>query len=298
MLLFHSSNSSNCTALLCCLKDETSKYVFAGLLVLLAMLVVFGNMLVVIIIYSYKIMRTSANSLLCSLALIGVLHGAILTPLYVLVVFNNDMLLYNAVSTLQYIIFIVSLMIVAYMTYDRLTYICKPIDYELSFLKALLGLVQFELIPLLLAIIIYFASNSETLLLAAQIFILICLVAIAILLLSFCIVHKRTTSSQKSAVFLHMEQQSSLTVLLLYVALTLSVVPSIVHRFLSEPCWQLCTVRVLLLMANHVLNPMILFFRKPAMRSIALLIVCKQKNKARSARQSTQSYSVDVFTIS
>ena len=127
----HSTNSTHNA--ICPLYEEEAKDWMSAVLITMAILSFCSNLLVIIVICLYRILRTPINILLGELSILGLLNGAILLPVNITMVIrkHNGGTLREVDSLVEKLLLVLSACTIMMMSLERLRYYLAPRKYKL-----------------------------------------------------------------------------------------------------------------------------------------------------------------------
>ena len=273
-------------------------YIFAGTLILLAIVGTIENSLVIIAICKYKVLRTPTMVLIGALAIIDLLTSVIVIPLYSVLTLTPSELWHDTSIKLMTVVLALSLLTAVYISVDRLAHVYYLQKYNMTRKKSVAGLFiswisPFVVYSLVRGVFSWLDQSREAARVAgritAAVLITLCIVIIVGAYVGIFILLRQHAKEMKDTLqsnYVDDQSRASKTSLLIVGAVVAMNSPTLLYTItlssgLDTTTW-FCTITLLTLLGSSALNPFIYCLRIPIMTKHALMLIrCQGNGKER-----------------
>ena len=281
----------------CLLDDGLPLISFVTILVLLAMTATIENLMAIIVILRYKVLRSSFI-LLCILSLINLITGCIVTPIKIWITLKLDYTAMWAFASMFHGTLFFSLGTVLMISIDRFCYVYFLERYKMTTLKLFLGLCACWTMPLGIWITVTNHMSFGIWWLMVSYFFFCIFTIIITCTGTIIILYKHTTNSDSEETEPRIENQRNAitTNLMIILACVVTNTPPILNIILGlngiYSRW-LCSITFFAILANSAVYPLVFCYRVPLVKKHIKQLLCKKRMTTNDGMESEDAFLSD-----
>jgi hypothetical protein len=279
----------------CQLDGVATIYLYAVMLIILAVVSSIENLLVIIVICKYEVLQSTSLILLGVLAVIDFITGSIVTPIKVGITLKHDLYSYtyqflHAFLCLFWAVVFFSLSTVLLISIDRFLHVYYLEKYKLTKKKLIFGILVCWISPFVITLCWSLKFHAEDIGWFALVFFLFCIIAMIVAYIGMIISLKKHTSNvsdETRQTYIENQRQAVKTTLIIIITCIVMNGPPamfiILEEFIGIRSNALCAIAFFCLLATSAVNPLIYCLRIPVMKKHILKFL-----RFNSSRENTE----------
>jgi hypothetical protein len=263
---------------LCHLDGATAIYSYTVALILVAIISTIENLVVIIVIFRYKVLRTPSLICLGPLAVIDLITGSIVTPINIGIILKVDLNTYQSLHAIMLIflaVVMLSFSTVMLITFNRLEQIYYLEKYKMTKKKMMFILLLYWISPII--VILSLERFGECWF--AFLYLLTGSISMIIVYVIMILALKRHMSNSNDGIrqtCIEIQRQAMKTTLIIIVTCIAMHFPQIFAIALGHMgigYKVLCAIALFALLANSAVNPLIYYLCIPVMKKHILMFL-------------------------